>query len=161
MEHVVIPVITETQHHIYKRFFKKVLSYLLFYLTLIFSLQAKYSCTTLFNGLRLHWHKIWSQYILPWTSLLWCTSTCWEEREHNLKLESLAPSNSWPHRLLALGLHLCPSFSLGLFPPKLSRARAAWRTSPIALKRIQWDKIWKSIWSWGAIAYSWKRSVCL
>jgi len=48
--------------------------------------------------------------------------------------------NSWPCHLLALGVHLCPSFSPGLFPPVLSRTSDACPTSPIALKRIQWDK---------------------
>lgn len=124
MECVVIPVITNMLHHICKMFSKKVLPYLLFYLTLIFFLQAKYSFTTLFNGLRLYWHKIWSQHILPWVSLLQGTPSCWEEREQHLKLESLAPSKSWPCHLLALGLNLCHSFSLRPFPPVWSRSSA-------------------------------------
>lgn len=67
------------------------------------------------NGLRLCWHKIWSQYILPWAALRWCTPSCWVERDQNLKAKSLALSSSWPCHLPALWLSLCHPFPWGHF----------------------------------------------
>lgn len=113
------------------------------------------------NVLVQHFSMVWS-----FTGTRYGPSTfypeqlCYGVHPHAGKKENKI-CNSWPCHLLALGVHLCPSSSPGLFPPVLSRTNDACPTSPIALKRIQWDKTGKSISSCGVIASFWKWSVCL